>query len=123
MDQQTNRPLKMNAVMHALLTAVVGAYLLYIAYRLFSSASSDGMPMALSIAFGALFALGGVGVLVYAYRIWKQDKAAQQAAQSEDADDDDDEGDADDANDADKLPEPPEAPNATADESEEKPEN
>ena len=58
---------------HATLLSLVGGYLLFIAYHLYENlrAGSADMPPAAFIALAALFALAGLGVLVWAFRIWR----------------------------------------------------
>lgn len=61
---------------HAILMALVGAYIIYIAYSLMNKALSGAneMPMAAAIAFTAVFVSGGIGAIAYALKIWKQVK-------------------------------------------------
>lgn len=59
-----------NPAMHALLTAAVGAYLLYIAYRVSFGAKGELSP-ALSIVLGVFFALAGAAVLGYALVLYR----------------------------------------------------
>lgn len=58
---------------HALLLALVGGYVLYIAYQLLDGLLSGkgDMPQAAAIAAIAVFALGGAGVLLYALKVWR----------------------------------------------------
>lgn len=66
----------MNKATHAMLLALVGAYILYLACMLIQKAlkSANEMPVGAAIAFSCVFAVGGVGVLLYAWRLWKQSK-------------------------------------------------
>ena len=75
-----------NENLHATLLALAGGYLLYLAYQLLQSylAGSQDMSRALFILCIALFAVAGVGVLVYAFRTWRREK---QAGGREDSDD------------------------------------
>ena len=61
---------------HAILMALVGAYIIYIAYSLMNKALSGAneMPMAAAIAFTAVFVSGRIGAIAYALKIWKQVK-------------------------------------------------
>lgn len=58
---------------HAMLLALVGVYVLYIAYRLFSGLRSGEGDITgfLAIALIAFFALAGIGIFLYAWRVWK----------------------------------------------------
>ena len=64
---------------HALLLGLVGGYILYIAYQLLEGllSGANDMPPAAAIAAIAVFALGGAGVLLYALKVWKDAKKAQ----------------------------------------------
>lgn len=66
----------MNKATHAMLLALVGAYILYLACMLIQKALSGAneMPMAAAIAFTAVFVSGGIGAIAYALKIWKQVK-------------------------------------------------
>ena len=59
---------------HSSLLALAGAYLLYLAYEMFTAMRDGSTSMApgLSILFIALFALAGLGILVYAALEWKR---------------------------------------------------
>lgn len=61
-----------NQKTHAALLALVGGYILYIAYQLFSNMNSETetMPIAVSIAFIVVFCLAGIGVLAYALKTY-----------------------------------------------------
>ena len=60
--------------LHASLLALVGGYLFFTAWNLWEglSAGTEEMPAWSSILFIALFTLGGIGVLAYAYLTWKK---------------------------------------------------
>lgn len=65
--------MKKNRQTHALLLALVGGYVLYIAYHLFENlqqGASDMAPAA-AIAAIAIFGISGVGVLLYALRVYR----------------------------------------------------
>ena len=59
---------------HAMLLTLVGGYLLFIAWNLLDrlNGGSEDMPGWAFILFIAVFALAGLGVLVYAYLVWKK---------------------------------------------------
>lgn len=58
---------------HAMLLALVGVYMLYIAYRLFAGLQSGegNITGFLAIALIAFFALAGIGIFCYARKVWK----------------------------------------------------
>lgn len=62
-----------NQNVHALLLALVGGYVLYLAYRIFDALrlGKDEMPYALAVAAVAFFVLAGLGVLFYAWKVWQ----------------------------------------------------
>lgn len=64
---------------HSILLALVGGYMLNIAYELISRmlSGSEDMSPAAAIAFGALFALAGIAVLLYAWKVWKDGKTRE----------------------------------------------
>ena len=69
---------KYNPSVHAMLLALVGGYILFIAWRLFDSMRSGAGEMsdALYILLTVFFALAGCGVLFYAFVTWRRaDKA------------------------------------------------
>lgn len=73
---------------HAMLLMLVGGYILYIAYHLLENllAGADDMPQGAAIAAIAVFAAGGIAVLLYAWKCWKEAKAEEQNAQNEEDD-------------------------------------
>ena len=79
MEKQPRR-LGMNDNVHALLTAAVGCYLAYIAYKVI--AQPGDMARGLSIALGAFFGVAALAVFAYALIIFlrSRKKAAQAAA-------------------------------------------
>ena len=69
---------KYNPSVHAMLLALVGGYILFIAWHLFDSMRSGAGEMsdALYILLTVFFALAGCGVLFYAFVTWRRaDKA------------------------------------------------
>lgn len=78
--------MKRNESVHALLLALVGGYVLYLAYQLFDKLrmGAEEMPLWLAVAAIVLFVLAGLGVLVYAWHIWQESK---REAQNPDEDD------------------------------------
>lgn len=58
---------------HALLLALVGGYILYLAYQIFSNqqGGAGDMPLAAAIAVIVLFAAGGLFALAYAWRLYR----------------------------------------------------
>ena len=67
---------KKNQNTHAMLLALVGGYVLYIAWQLLDGllAGRDEMPQAAAIAAIAVFTVGGIGVLCSAWKLWKDAK-------------------------------------------------
>ena len=65
-----------NQSTHALLLALVGGYILYIAWHLLDNLLSgmQDIPQAVAIAAIAVFALAGIAVLIYALRTWQSNK-------------------------------------------------
>lgn len=61
---------------HAMLLALVGGYILYIAWHLLENLLSgkQDIPQAVAIAAIAVFALAGIAVLVYAWKTWQSTK-------------------------------------------------
>ena len=59
---------------HAMLLMLVGGYMLFISWNLLDRLrdGSGDMPGWAFILFIAVFALAGLGVLVYAYFVWKK---------------------------------------------------
>lgn len=70
---------------HSILLAFVGAYILYIVYMLMEKALSGAneMPFWAAIAFSCVFAACGVGVIIYAWRLWSQAKREENSQKDE----------------------------------------
>lgn len=70
------------------LLGIVGAYLIYTAYELFQAREDTNTTMtpAVRIIFMVLFAAAGIGLLVYAVRVWKR-SAEEEEKQQESGDD------------------------------------
>ena len=64
----------MNGKNRSYVMGVAGGYLLYLAYQLFENFHNPeaGMSPAVRVIFIALFVLLGIGLMVYAFRIWKE---------------------------------------------------
>lgn len=73
---------------HSILLALVGGYMLYIAWELISRmrSGSDEMAPAAAMTFGILFAAAGIAVIFYAWKVWKDGKTREK--QSENPNDD-----------------------------------
>ena len=79
----------MNGNMRSSLMALVGAYLLYTAYELYEGLMRGStLPRALHIFFIIFFALGGIAVFVYAYRLWKKSKEGKDQEEDKKAEND-----------------------------------
>jgi len=63
---------------HAMLLALVGGYILYIAWHLLENLLSgvEDIPRAAAIAAIVFFALAGIGVLIYAWKTWRKFKTS-----------------------------------------------
>ena len=72
--------MKGNSNVHASLLAVVGGYLLYLAWQQLDSLRKGTAEMspALSIAVIILFTFGGLGTLWYAWTVYRQGKKADE---------------------------------------------
>ena len=80
---------KYNSGVHATLLAVVGGYILYLAWMLFEKYrdNTGEMPPILNIIAIVVFALGGFGTLFYAwntYRKGKKENAAEEGKEDQD---------------------------------------
>ena len=55
------------------LMGVVGGYLLYLAWQLFDDRNNPDSTMAvwLNITFAAFFVIVGIGLMIFAFRIWR----------------------------------------------------
>ena len=72
------------------LMGVVGGYVLYLAYQLFRDRNDPDTTMALwvRILFMAFFAIAGIGLMIYAWKIWKAaDRAEREGKEEEPSDD------------------------------------
>lgn len=65
--------MKKNAQTHATLLALVGGYVLYIAWHLLDNLRSGTADIAPAAAIAAIvfFTVAGIAVLVYAWRVWR----------------------------------------------------
>ena len=82
MKKTFDKPFGMNENMHALLTAAVGCYLGYIAYKVI--VEPGDMSAVLSMVLGVFFALAAVAVVTYAASIWlKARRSAGETAAEE----------------------------------------
>ena len=79
-----------NKSTHAMLLTLVGGYILYIAYHLLENllSGADDMPRGAAIAAIAVFAAGGIAVLLYAWKCWKEAKAEEKKEQNEEEESD-----------------------------------
>ena len=75
------------------LMGIAGGYLLYIAYQLFESRGDQNTTMspALRIIFIVFFVLAGIGLMVFAFRLWfaankaEKEKKEEAPPESEDS--------------------------------------
>ena len=65
-----------NEKTHSILLTLVGGYMLYLAYQLFGKyrAGTKEMPDAVFILAILLFTAAGIGIWVYAWRIYRKQK-------------------------------------------------
>ena len=77
---------KNNNQIHGMLLALVGGYLLYIAYHLFENQTGEApdLPLVAAVAAIAVFAIAGIGVLFYAWKVYRT-KPEQDDGQDEHA--------------------------------------
>ena len=75
-----------NEKVHSTLLALVGGYILYLAYQLFEKyrSGTGEMPDAVFIIAIIVFALGGLGTLYYAWSVYDKWKKAENAEKDED---------------------------------------
>jgi threonine/homoserine/homoserine lactone efflux protein len=69
------------------LMALVGVYLLYTAWEMYGGMQSSSMAPWLSILFIVFFVLAGIGVLVFAWLIWKRGREGKDQEEQEDHED------------------------------------
>ncbi len=74
-----------NEQIHATLLALVGGYLLYLAWQLFDKfrTGTQEMPDAAFILSILVFTAGGIGVLVWAFSIWRRQRAGEKKPERE----------------------------------------
>lgn len=65
-----------NEKIHSIMLALVGGYLLYLAYQLFDKyrTGTEEMPGIVFILAIAVFAAGGIGTMLWAWRIYRQQR-------------------------------------------------
>ena len=63
----------MNAKNRSYILGIAGGYLIYLAYQLFENWNNPdaGMSPGVRILFISLFVLLGIGLMIYAFRLWK----------------------------------------------------
>ena len=87
MEQKPNQPRKVNPATHATLLALVGGYVVYLAYQMLQSRTDveGDISPTLAILIAVFFALAGIGVIVYAVRMWLKDRRDKAEEQAKDA--------------------------------------
>ena len=81
----------MNGKNRSYILGIAGGYLLYLAYQLFENRDNPeaGMSQGVRILFIALFVLLGIGLMIYACRIWKiADREEKENSENQTAEDD-----------------------------------
>lgn len=70
---------------HSMLLTLVGGYVLYIAYHLFENLRSgaEDMPRGVAIAAIAVFAVAGLAVIAYAWKLWRESKREEKQARED----------------------------------------
>ena len=74
-----------NEKIHSTLLGLVGAYLVYMAWHLYELGreGDPSMTAPLRILFIAVFALAGLGVMFFAWTIWRKEKEKEQKGDPE----------------------------------------
>lgn len=82
-----NQPLPRGNSTHATLLAVIGGYLIYMAYQMVRDTLSGASAMSLTttIIFAGIMALCGLGVIGYAVYTWRANAKASEEAEKEEA--------------------------------------
>lgn len=80
-----NRPLPRGNSTHVTLLAVIGGYLIYLAYEMvrdtLSGASS--MPLTMTLVLAGIMAVCGLAVIGYGIRMWRANAKAAREEQEE----------------------------------------
>ena len=74
-----------NEKVHSMLLALVGGYLLYLAYQLFEKyrTGTKEMPDVVFILAIIVFLVGGIGIFCYAWRIYRKSSKEDQEQSSD----------------------------------------
>ena len=77
-----------NEKIHSMLLGLVAGYVLFLAWELFDKyrAGSDEMPGPVFIIAIAVFTLGGLGTIWYAWKVYQKGKKAEAEKEEEKAD-------------------------------------
>lgn len=66
--------------------AIGGGYLLYLAYKLLMTVKNhESDNPVLLLIFGVIFAIGGIGILIYTYKMHRNESGRGQEESGEDA--------------------------------------
>jgi threonine/homoserine/homoserine lactone efflux protein len=76
-----------NEKTHSTLLALVGGYVLFLAYQIWDNYRNGAgeMPDYMYIIVIILLALGGLGAIYYAWMVWRKAVSAEKAGQEESA--------------------------------------
>lgn len=67
-----------------------GGYLLYLAYKLLLTVKNqESDNPVLLLVFGVIFGIGGIGILIYTYRMYKNESCREQEGEREEKDGED----------------------------------
>ncbi len=67
-----------------------GGYLLYLAYKLLLTVKNqESDNPVLLLVFGVIFGIGGIGILIYTYRMYKNESRREQEGEHEEKDGED----------------------------------
>ena len=74
-----------NGTMRSSLLALVGVYMLYLAWELIDGMrnGASSMAPAVSVLFAVLFAAAGIFIFLYTWRVWKEEKRREAEGQPE----------------------------------------
>ena len=80
-----NQTIPQNAGAHATMIAVIGGYLVYLAYQMVRDTLSGAstMSMTTTVILAGVMALCGLAVMAYGFRLWRKGEAAKKEKETE----------------------------------------
>lgn len=80
-----NQPLPRGNSTHATLLAVIGGYLIYMAYQMVRDTLSgvSSMPLTTTVILAGLMGLAGLGIIGYALYTWRANAKASEDGEQE----------------------------------------